>query len=1123
MGSMTHVRPLARLRGVVAVLGVTLLTLSAAGAVILVTGQSAAAAGEVTISSPVSGGVFTTAVTFTGTGTAGDTVTLSPTDLAPGPCVSGVVVQSNSSWTCDAVFTAPDSVTVTATQTGAVNSSTFIDLDIALTLTSDTTSPGVFLTNNPSGVDITGTGSADTNVIHGTFSNGTTTVLCDGSGLPGGNWDCSSATGLPDGDYAFTATQVVGETDSHPSATITYRVDTTHPDTPKFVTPFDSANPPPQNVVTTTDSTPTMSGTFLSAGVPEADATVEVDFGQATFPDYSSAFGGTFCVTTTLADGSWSCTGPSSVAQFNYGGFYGISIVGTDQAGNAQQLSPDPTFGLKVNTPPPVPDSLTVVSNQSNIELEGSGVPGGMINGTVSNGQTCSAMVMSGHYECDFTLTPATDGPYTVDLVQTVDGISSTPPAVQVTVRLDQTAPTDWPDFFSPWTPESPGPAQYITTNGLQNFQGGAEANAHVFVYSAPDADGSPANVTPDFPVCNALADSSGFWSCTAPDPIPTGTYSIGVMQYDEANNAGPGPVATFELIVDTVPATPNIATPETGKASHLRAGDPVTFSGSAGNGTTVKVYEGASVLCQSPVSAGAWSCSIPTLSDGDHTIAALAIDHYGISSGAVSRTFTVLPKAIGRIPLTFTVGVTDADGNPLDGTTLTPGEIVILWSTGLPPDSTVSAELHSTPYPLGSSTVGSDGTFKLKTQIPLDVEPGDHEFSVTVTPPGDVPTTITSHTSVAPVVVAPSDEPTQQPLADGAGGPPIGQRPADGFDSPSAFASTLPAFGSFPITPTTVAVTGGIAVAFLLLVAFPSELLEDTIRENYDRAFGWLAPVRRRVDHARGRFGGMLRNPWAAIALSVVATAVVLGFADPAFGFTGASVRLLLGMLVSVVVINIGIYALVLRLAKRSYGVTGTLRSLPGALIIVALSVLVSRLADISPGFLFGLVLAVVYTSEIQEAQRAKLVILTTGLTIAAGILAWLGYSALVTTHGSGFWYELGFETLVAITLEAVGTLIITMLPLTFLDGRVIFRWNKWAWAGVYLLTIVVFAVIVMPISNNWGAMTAPIFGWGTLFVVFAIVAFGTWAVFRFIPGRRTATTSSPEAAEEPQPQLRR
>jgi hypothetical protein len=253
-----------------------------------------------------------------------------------------------------------------------------------------------------------------------------------------------------------------------------------------------------------------------------------------------------------------------------------------------------------------------------------------------------------------------------------------------------------------------------------------------------------------------------------------------------------------------------------------------------------------------------------------------------------------------------------------------------------------------------------------------------------------------------------------------------------------------------------------------------------------------------------------------------VVATAVILGFSDPAFGFNGASVRLLIGMLISVAIINIGINLLVLRVAKQEYGDSGFIRPMPGALLIVALSVLVSRLADISPGFLFGIVMGVAYARELKLVQEAKLALLGAAFTIAAGILAWLGFSALRSAGGSGFWYQLTLETLVAITLEAVGTMIIAMLPLTFLDGKTIFRWNRWAWAGIYLVTVLVFVIIVMPISNNWGAMTAPIFGWGTLFVVFAIVAFGTWAVFRFAPRRRvSSSTPAPEAA--PQPELLR
>jgi predicted MFS family arabinose efflux permease len=51
----------------------------------------------------------------------------------------------------------------------------------------------------------------------------------------------------------------------------------------------------------------------------------------------------------------------------------------------------------------------------------------------------------------------------------------------------------------------------------------------------------------------------------------------------------------------------------------------------------------------------------------------------------------------------------------------------------------------------------------------------------------------------------------------------------------------------------------------------------------------------------------------------------------------------------------------------------------------------------------------------------------------------------------------------------------------------------------------------VVVPLSDNWGTETAPIFGWGTLFAVFAVVAIVTWAIFRRL---NSATPSSPEAA---------
>jgi membrane protein implicated in regulation of membrane protease activity len=69
--------------------------------------------------------------------------------------------------------------------------------------------------------------------------------------------------------------------------------------------------------------------------------------------------------------------------------------------------------------------------------------------------------------------------------------------------------------------------------------------------------------------------------------------------------------------------------------------------------------------------------------------------------------------------------------------------------------------------------------------------------------------------------------------------------------------------------------------------------------------------------------------------------------------------------------------------------------------------------------------------------------------------------------------------------------------------------------------VTLLVFLFVVVPMSGNWGVMSAPLFGWGTLFVVFGIVAIVTWALFRRFPSK-PATTSSPQDAAAP-PRSRR
>jgi hypothetical protein len=157
----------------------------------------------------------------------------------------------------------------------------------------------------------------------------------------------------------------------------------------------------------------------------------------------------------------------------------------------------------------------------------------------------------------------------------------------------------------------------------------------------------------------------------------------------------------------------------------------------------------------------------------------------------------------------------------------------------------------------------------------------------------------------------------------------------------------------------------------------------------------------------------------------------------------------------------------------------------------------------------------------ELRLRDEGRLGALGVALTLGAGLLAWLGYGIASTASGPGFWNNLTIETFAAITLEALGTMVVALLPIDFLDGRTIFRWSKRAWIGLYLVTGLIFLFVVVPMAGNWGTMSAPIFGWGTLFAVFAIVAIATWALFRRFPPKRkveeAATPSSQEDAKAP------
>lgn len=1107
----TRREPRRRLRRIVSAVLVGILAVFGAGALVVSgSGPPAYAVNPLTNDiaefTPITHSPFV----FTGTADPGDPVTV--TSGVSNPC--NTVTDGAGNWSCPVVFTAStDATVVTATRpddgTPAQDSEGW-EYAVALPVVINETQPGQILTNNVA-APVTGSGAWPTAtmiVVIGGFP-------CTGGPADGsGNWSCTPSGLLGPGTHVLSASQDVGGATSDVTNS-SYILDTST-FIPDFQTPFDTTLP--AGSVATSDSTPLVTG---GPGDAEPFGTVHVyadDRGLLPVAHPATDPGILYCNAVADGAGAWACSGP--VLNVNH--YYVFGSGQTDQVGNSTG-SPDDEFDLHILPPPAAPTvgSFGLPGELSPIDVNGS-VDGVTTQVTVFDGATdlCGPIAPGGgFYTCPGAV-PLAPGAHTLDV--TAYDIYGTGTTTSVPVLI-------WgiPVFDTPLA--------------------GSSTSASTVPVTGDSPVGSPLIVDisgTGQPGCTGVVAGIPEFSCTSTFLAP-GNYTAHA-QYTDPNGDPSGVVnRNFTIVAPlNAPAVnqPIIGYSSTDPVVHIDMfNEPEGFS---------YVQEGATPLC-APVALviGSFSCDTIPLSVGAHVLDIAQYDQYGTLSTVAHRNVTILPSPVPK-PLSmkvfgFSFRVINPDGSPIDPAGLGTGDMVTIEATGVPPGTRLITEIHSTPIELGTRTVGQNGLMRLTTTVPV-VPPGPHQIVVTASGDGYFPAAFSQPFSVHGLkqITNPEDavkqlgepdedkelgQPTDAEPTGGTGGG--GNVGGGGLEDPTVFGSSVESpfdadAHAFQLTAAGVALTGSLAIAFLLIVGLPAELLESTIRSNYDRAFGWLARFRRRVGKILAPVARLLANPWIGSGLTILAASVLLGFADPGFGFNGASVRLTLAMLLAIIAINVGLTAVVMRIAHRAFDVRSMLQPMPAALALVGISVLVSRLAGISPGFLFGVVLGVVYARELRLRDEGRLGALGVGLTIAAGLLAWLGYGIASTAAGPGFWNNLAIETFAAITLEALGTLVIALLPIEFLDGRTIFRWSKAAWIGLYAATLVVFLFVVVPMSGNWGTMSAPIFGWGTLFVVFGVVAIATWAIFRRLPAKRAdgegATPSSRQGAAAP-PRSRR
>ncbi|WP_411698557.1 hypothetical protein, partial [Conyzicola sp.] len=442
--------------------------------------------------------------------------------------------------------------------------------------------------------------------------------------------------------------------------------------------------------------------------------------------------------------------------------------------------------------------------------------------------------------------------------------------------------------------------------------------------------------------------------------------------------------------------------------------------------------------------------------------------------------------------PLAWTLTVAGVTGP------LRPGQSVTLASSGLPAGSTVAAELHSTPVALGSTTVAADGTFSLDAIIPLSVEAGDHHFVVSVTAPGaeasvtETPVTIAAE---EPVVVSaaasgPTDDTataTSTTRSLGAAAPVDRDRPG----APNSLSTSLAPAWEVLSSPVAIVSSVVAGLVFLVLVAFPSELLGSTIQRRYQLVHrtAQVLPPGVGVWFAR-------RPVFSGVGLIALAT-LITGFSDPRFGADAASVRLLLACFIAALIVSYGTYLLLGWFLNRTWSLPTSLNLRPLTLVITVIGVVLSRVLDFSPGFLFGLMLGLTFPAGTTHALRSHARLLRTLLIVAIAVTSWFAYSALIAATGGAptdFAGALLQDTLAALSTEGLTGMLIAMLPFLYLDGREIWQHSKRSWAVSYSAIVVVFFLVVAPKPSNWGDLGPKYATWAIVLGVYAAVALAAY-----------------------------
>jgi len=316
------------------------------------------------------------------------------------------------------------------------------------------------------------------------------------------------------------------------------------------------------------------------------------------------------------------------------------------------------------------------------------------------------------------------------------------------------------------------------------------------------------------------------------------------------------------------------------------------------------------------------------------------------------------------------------------------------------------------------------------------------------------------------------------------------------------------------------------LAVAMAVLFALGAWLFRDALAERKEnRALAAVGGVAARVGGAVGslfapttwKLPPLVRRVAVALELAVflALTALVASFLDPHFAPSNTrGVGIFAGMLVAFAVVTL-VYALAQSGAARAFGVAGVFQIRPGYLLIVAACVLVSRLLDFVPGYLFGLVAGFAVLGALEGAKRrdGTLALVAILAPLVVGLISWaltiptdlalrnVAQGQVNATVSGGLTTALGAaqSALLLVFLVALWQTFFELFPVTGLNGWTLFTRSPVVW--FVLMVAAAFLTLHLLVNPSATALEMPenraLLLLVVVLAVYSAAAVGTWLLF--------------------------